>query len=169
MKTPDCYGQIDLYGDDITYDGKTGEGHGPVPYGDNVVTPYHLIAAWNGGERHAAQPVGLVHPDAAVGVDPDRSPTPVTPTTPAGGQPPRRRRPQASDQFQALHHASHHAGRAPAGIDAARHPEPSPSDSGPPLAETGASAPVGTLAGGAALVVALGAGAVFASRRARRS
>jgi LPXTG-motif cell wall-anchored protein len=48
-------------------------------------------------------------------------------------------------------------------------PKPSPSDSGPPLAETGASAPVGTIAGGAALVVALGAGAVYASRRARRS
>ncbi|WP_243766797.1 hypothetical protein [Streptomyces sp. GC420] len=32
VKTPDCYGQIDLYGDDITYDGKQEEGHGPAPY-----------------------------------------------------------------------------------------------------------------------------------------
>ncbi|WP_279576800.1 LAETG motif-containing sortase-dependent surface protein [Streptomyces sp. GC420] len=38
------------------------------------------------------------------------------------------------------------------------------------MAETGSSAPVGMIAGGAALVVALGAGAVYAAgRRTRRS
>ncbi|RRR81221.1 LPXTG cell wall anchor domain-containing protein, partial [Streptomyces sp. RP5T] len=39
----------------------------------------------------------------------------------------------------------------------------------PPLAETGSSAPVGPIAGGAAAVIALGAAALYGTRRARRS
>lgn len=31
VKTPDCYGQIDLYGDDIAYDGKEGRATVPPP------------------------------------------------------------------------------------------------------------------------------------------
>lgn len=31
VKAPDCYGQIDLYGDDVIYDGKSGTGTGPRP------------------------------------------------------------------------------------------------------------------------------------------
>lgn len=112
--------------------------------------------------------VGLAHPDT-VGVDPEHSCHAGDALDPRGRTASRVGDDLASDQPQALHPASHDAGRAPAGVDAAGHPKPSPSDSGPPLAETGASAPVGTIAGGAALVVALGTGAVYASRRARRS
>ncbi|MFD3605903.1 hypothetical protein, partial [Streptomyces sp. NPDC058656] len=82
VKLPDCYGQIDLYGDDIAYDGKTGEGHGPAPYQpDGVNTPYHLIAAWNGGEKACAD---------APSDSPSPTPTPSepTPSTPAGSTPP---------------------------------------------------------------------------------
>nr|QIY99989.1 hypothetical protein HEP87_46685 [Streptomyces sp. S1D4-11] len=170
VKTPDCYGQIDLYGDDITYDGKTGEGHGPVPYEpDNVVTPYHLIAAWNGGE----QPCTPGPSDSPTPTPSESTPTtpatPVTPTTPAGGQPPAEETtpPPTSPKPSTTPPTTPDV--PPLESTPPATPKPSPSDSGPPLAETGASAPVGTIAGGAALVVALGAGAVYASRRARRS
>ncbi|WP_234491431.1 hypothetical protein [Streptomyces sp. MBT33] len=81
VKTPDCYGQIDLYGDDVIYDGKSGDGHGPAPYQpDNIVTPYHLIAAWNGGDKPCA-------PDKPSSPTPSES-TPATPSTPPASQPP---------------------------------------------------------------------------------
>ncbi|MEU9282502.1 hypothetical protein [Streptomyces sp. NPDC048341] len=83
VKTPDCYGQIDLYGDEVLYDGTSEDGHGPAPYEPgNIVTPYHLIAAWNGGDK----PCTPDQPDSPTPT-PSRS-TPVTPSTPPAGQPP---------------------------------------------------------------------------------
>lgn len=83
VKTPDCYGQIDLYGDDVIYDGGSGEGHGPAPYQpDNVVTPYHLIAAWNGGDKSCT-------PEQPNSPTPPASPsTPDSPSSPPASQPP---------------------------------------------------------------------------------
>ena len=170
VKSPDCYGQIDLYGDDVTYDGKTGEGHGPLPYEpDNVVTPYHLIAAWNGGEQPCAPGASDSPTPTPSESTPSTPATPVTPSTPAGGQPPASETtpPPTSPKPSTPPHTTPDV--PPLESTPPATPKPSPSDSGPPLAETGASAPVGTIAGGAALVVALGAGAVYASRRARRS
>ncbi|KUN82742.1 hypothetical protein [Streptomyces griseoruber] len=165
VKTPDCYGQIDLYGDDVTYDGGSGAGHGPAPYEpDGVVTPYHLIAAWNGGEK-ACTP-GSPTPTAS-----QPTPTaPATPTTPADSTPPAESTPPATPT------APKPSSTPPTTPDVPpltstppATPTPSPSGSKPPLAETGAGAPVGLIAGAAALVVAAGAGAVYAAGRARRS
>ncbi|MEY2242461.1 hypothetical protein [Streptomyces sp. BF23-18] len=161
VKTPDCYGQIDLYGDDVSYDGKTGEGHGPLPYQpDNVATPFHLIAAWNGGEK----PCAPATPDSP---SPSES-TPATPTTPAASEPPADKTtepatPKPSSTPSTTPDVPPLTSTPPAT------PAPSPSDSSPPLAETGASGPLGPIAGGAALVIVAGAGAVVMSRRARRS
>ncbi|MEW2305551.1 hypothetical protein AB0958_37295 [Streptomyces sp. NPDC006655] len=165
VRTPDCYGQIDLYGDDVVYDGKTGDGHGPAPYQPgNIVTPYHLIAAWNGGDKACtpdqpdsptptpspSTPAGASTPPAsqppAQSTTPPTTPTPVTSTTPptTSHVPPMQSAPPTS-------------------------PAPSPSRSTPPLAETGSSAPVGLIAGTATAVIALGGGAMYLTRRARRS
>ncbi|MFE0389558.1 hypothetical protein ACFW1F_36680 [Streptomyces bungoensis] len=164
VKSPDCYGQIDLYGDDVTYDGKTGEGHGPAPYQPgNVVTPYHLIAAWNGGEK----PCTPATPDSPTPSQPAPSTpsTPATPTAPAHSTPPAgHSTPPASPKLSTT---------PPTTPDVppmhSAPPSPSPSGSKPPLAETGASAPVGLIAGAAGLVLLLGAGTVYVTSRARRS
>ncbi|MFJ8793548.1 hypothetical protein [Streptomyces sp. NPDC102462] len=168
VKSPDCYGQIDLYGDDVTYDGGTGEGHGPAPYRPgNVATPYHLIAAWNGGDKACAPSA----PDSPTPTpsQPGSTPTaPATPATPADSTPPAgtttapttpkpAKTPPTSADVPPLQSAP------PAT------PEPSPHDSAPPLAETGSGAPVGPIAGAAAVVVVLGAGALAVARRSRRS
>lgn len=161
VKAPDCYGQIDLYGDDVSYDGKTGEGHGPLPYQpDNIATPYHLIAAWNGGEK----PCAPATPDSP---SPSQS-APATPTTPAASEPPADKTtepasPKPSSTPSTTPDVPPLTSTPPAT------PSPSPSESTPPLAETGASGPLGPIAGGAALVIVAGAGAVVMSRRARRS
>ncbi|WP_329297421.1 hypothetical protein OG410_01745 [Streptomyces sp. NBC_00659] len=161
VRAPDCYGQIDLYGDDVSYDGKTGEGHGPLPYQpDNIATPYHLIAAWNGGEK----PCTPATPDSP---SPSQS-APATPTTPAASEPPADKTtepasPKPSSTPSTTPDVPPLTSTPPAT------PSPSPSDSTPPLAETGASGPLGPIAGGAAVVIVAGAGAVVMSRRARRS
>lgn len=164
VKTPDCYGQIDLYGDDVTYDGGTGEGHGPAPYEpDGVVTPYHLIAAWNGGEK----PCTPKTPESPTPSEPAPS-TPATPTAPADNPPPTgETTPPTTSKPPAKPPTNPDV--PPLESTPPTTPAPTPSDSTPPLAETGSSAPVGPIVGGAALVLAVGAGVLFATRRARRS
>lgn len=163
VRAPDCYGQIDLYGDDVSYDGKTGEGHGPLPYQpDNIATPYHLIAAWNGGEK----PCTPATPDSP---SPSQS-APATPTTPAASEPPADKTTEpASPKPSSTPSTTPDVPPLTSTPPATPSPSPSPSDSTPPLAETGASGPLGPIAGGAAVVIVAGAGAVVMSRRARRS
>jgi hypothetical protein len=167
VKSPDCYGQIDLYGDDITYDGKEGEGHGPAPYEPGgVVTPYHLIAAWNGGDK----PCTPTTPDEPTPTPSEPTPsTPATPTTPAPSEPPSEETtPPTTPKPSTTPPTTPDV--PPLESTPPTSPAPSPSESTPPLAETGAGAPTGLIAGGAALVIAVGAGAVFlAGRRTRRS
>ncbi|WP_427167426.1 hypothetical protein ACQF4J_32100 [Streptomyces sp. C1-1] len=164
VKTPDCYGQIDLYGDDIIYDGKSGDGHGPAPYEpDNIVTPYHLIAAWNGGDKPCT-------PDKPGSPTPSES-TPATPSTPPASQPPAKETtpPATPTKPSSATTPPTTPDVPPLQSTPPTTPTPSPSDSTPPLAETGSSAPVGPIAGGAAAVIALGAGALYMTRRTRRS
>ncbi|MEV5956888.1 LAETG motif-containing sortase-dependent surface protein [Streptomyces sp. NPDC051987] len=165
VKSPDCYGQIDLYGDDVVYDGGTGEGHGPAPYQPgNVVTPYHLIAAWNGGDKPCTpdqpeSPTPSASTPASQPPAPETSaPATPTPSTPASSTPP----PTSSTPPTTSH-------VPPMKTPPPTTPAPSPSTSTPPLAETGASSSTPLIAGGAALVIALGAGTLFATRRARKS
>lgn len=166
VKSPDCYGQIDLYGDDVIYDGGTGEGHGPLPYEpDNIMTPYHLIAAWNGGDKECTPST----PDS-----PTPTPTqpasapPATPSTPADSTPPAEEStPPASPKPSTTPPTSAHV--PPLKSSPSPSPKATPNGGNQPLAETGSNAPVGLIAGGAALVIALGAGGVYAAGRARRS
>ncbi|KUO08499.1 hypothetical protein [Streptomyces sp. DSM 15324] len=165
VETPDCYGQIDLYGDDVLYDGKTGDGHGPAPYQPgNIVTPYHLIAAWNGGDKPCTDKPTSPPPTPV-------EPTPTTPSSPPASQPPAEETtppatpttPVSSSTPPTTPDVPPMQSPPPPG------PKPSPSHSTPPLAETGSSAPVGLIAGTAAAVIALGGAALFTARRARRS
>lgn len=174
VKSPDCFGQIDLYGDDVTYDGKTGEGHGPLPdQPANVTTPYHLIAAWNGGDK-ACEPGEPESPSP----NPSEPETPASPSAPQESTPPEESAPPKESTPPA-----EPSGPAPSATppttsevpplksEPPTAPSPAASRSGTPLAETGANSSTGLIAGGAAVAVALGAGAVyFGSRtRARRS
>ncbi|WP_416968847.1 hypothetical protein [Streptomyces sp. 4F14] len=166
VKTPDCYGQIDLYGDDVTYDGGTGEGHGPAPYQPgNVVTPNHLIAAWNGGDKKCEPqentPPAPSTPPSTPPVT-ETTPPPATETTPPAAPPttPVSETPPTTPDVPPL------TSTPPATPPTS--PSPSPSESTPPLAETGASTPVGPIAGAAAAVVMIGAGAVFLANRSRK-
>ena len=166
VKSPDCYGQIDLYGDDVTYDGGTGEGHGPLPYQpDNIMTPYHLIAAWNGGDKECTpstpeSPTPTPTPPASV--------PPETPGTPADSTPPAEEStPPASPKPSTTPPTSAHV--PPLKASPSPSPKASPNGGNSPLAETGSNAPVGLIAGGAALVIVLGGGAVYMAGRSRRS
>lgn len=166
VKTLDCYSQIDLYGDDVTYDGGTGEGHGPAPYEpDGVITPHHLIAAWNGGAK-------LCTPSTPEKPKPTPSQpapsSPPTPTTPADGQPPSETTPPPTTPKPSTTPPTT-SDVPPLEATPPPSPTPTPAGSTPPLAETGSSAPVGLIAGGASLVIVVGAGAVYAAARARRS
>ncbi|MHC5905225.1 LAETG motif-containing sortase-dependent surface protein [Streptomyces sp. S6] len=167
VKTPDCYGQIDLYGDDVTYDGGTGEGHGPAPYQPgNIVTPNHLIAAWNGGDKACEE--GGVTPPPSTPTTPEAPTTPpatettpppageTTPPAPSPSKPVSETTPPTTPEVPPLE------------TPPPTTPTPSPSESTPPLAETGSSTPVGPIAGGAAVVVAVGAGAMFFANRSRK-
>ncbi|WP_340377628.1 hypothetical protein U5640_22830 [Streptomyces sp. SS7] len=167
VETPDCYGQIDLYGDDVIYDGKSEEGHGPAPYQpDNIVTPYHLIAAWNGGD----QPCAPDEPEAPRPTPSESTPsTPSTPTSPADSTPPAEETTPPTTPEPSATTPSTTSDVPPLETTPPTTPTPSPSRSTPPLAETGSSAPVGLIAGGAALAVVIGAGAVYATTRTRRS
>ncbi|MEV7074725.1 hypothetical protein [Streptomyces sp. NPDC093990] len=167
VKTPDCYGQIDLYGDDVIYDGGSGEGHGPAPYQpDNVATPYHLIAAWNGGDKSCS-------PEQPNSPTPPASPsTPDSPSSPPASEPPAdESTPPATPTAPPATSTTPPTTPDVPPLESTppTSPAPSPSDSTPPLAETGSSAPVGAIAGGAAAVIALGAAALYGTRRARRS
>ncbi|MBK6013334.1 hypothetical protein [Streptomyces sp. MBT53] len=166
VKSPDCYGQIDLYGDDVTYDGGTGEGHGPLPYEpDNIMTPYHLIAAWNGGDKECTP--STPNSPTPTPTQPASAP-PATPSTPAGSTPPAdETTPPPSPKPSTTPPTSAHV--PPLKSTPTPTPKPTPNGGKQPLAETGSNAPVGLLAGGAALVIALGGGVVYAASRSRRS
>ncbi|MFJ4690088.1 hypothetical protein [Streptomyces sp. NPDC088766] len=167
VETPDCYGQIDLYGDDVVYDGKPGDGHGPLPYQpDGVITPYHLIAAWNGGDKECAP----AEPDTPSPTPSESAPDePGTPTSPADSTPPAQDTAPPTTPEPATSTPSTTSDVPPLESTPPAAPEPSPQGSTQPLAETGSSAPVGLIAGGAALAVAIGAGTIYATTRTRRS
>ncbi|MHB9863939.1 hypothetical protein [Streptomyces sp. YIM S03343] len=167
VHTPDCYGQIDLYGDDVSYDGQSGEGHGPLPYQpDNVATPYHLIAAWNGGDKACESGGSTPSADESVPATPASPATPTSPadsTTPATGTtaPSTTATPKPSSTPTTTSHVP------PLQATPSASAAPSAAGGKEPLAETGAGAPLGMIAGAAALVVVAGAGAVYVSRRRR--
>jgi LPXTG-motif cell wall-anchored protein len=104
---PSCFGQVDLYGNGIKYDGDTEKkNHGALPnYQQNSVTPDKLIAPWNGGAECA----------------PPTSPTP----TPSDSSTPT---PTPSDTVTATPTPSDSASATPTPTDSST-PTPTPSDS----------------------------------------
>lgn len=50
---PECYGQVDLYGNGNKYDGS---GQFPLPHYPNAAFPKDLITAWNGGKKCETPP-----------------------------------------------------------------------------------------------------------------
>ncbi|MYQ49473.1 hypothetical protein GTW40_31390 [Streptomyces sp. SID4985] len=165
VKAPTCFGQIDLYGDDTAYDGKEGEGHGRLPdVRTGVLTPYHLIAAWNGGDKRceSATPESPSSPSApAPSASAPESPANPEPSAPSGKETTPAPQPKPSGT------PSTSADIPPLSSSPSAEAKVSPNGGAkPPLAETGAGS-VGMLAGGAALVLALGAGTVYVSRTRR--
>ncbi|MEW2133935.1 hypothetical protein [Streptomyces sp. NPDC005435] len=169
VKAPDCFGQIDLYGDDVSYDGKEGEGHGQLPdVRTGVLTPYHLIAAWNGGDKRCESTPAPQSPSSPASASapapsasaPESSATPQ-PSAPAGKETTPAPKPKPSGTPSTSAHVP------PLTSSPSAAPKASPNGGAkPPLAETGAGS-VGMIAGGAALVLALGAGTVYVSRTRR--
>lgn len=171
VKTPDCFGQIDLYGDDITYDGGTGEGHGPAPYQPGGVnTPNHLIAAWNGGDKKCEDKQSP-SPSPETPKDAESPSAPAdssTPSTPADAEPPAS--PSAPPSGKPADEPSTNPSVPPLEEKPKEsEAKPQTGESAPPLAETGNGAPVGLIAGTAAVVVAAGAGALWFSRTRRNN
>lgn len=173
VKKSTCFGQIDLYGSNKVYDGKSGA----LPHYPNSVTPKNLIANWNGAFKGCegggetpppSNPPSGSPSDSATPSDsptdspaPSDSPTPTgSPTgTPSGGASPS---PSASA-----------SSGAPAPVDTAAPsgtPVAQPESSTPALADTGSDSTQTTafIAAGAALVVG-GAGTVVLARRRNRT
>ncbi|MFJ2634161.1 LAETG motif-containing sortase-dependent surface protein [Streptomyces sp. NPDC087422] len=68
---PSCFGQIDLYGNGIKYDGGEGKGHGKLPRYPYSATPENLITAWNG-----SAPCSTPSPSPSDSVTDSPSPSP---------------------------------------------------------------------------------------------
>jgi hypothetical protein len=160
----DCYGQIDLYGNDTIYDGKTAPGHGPLPYQpDNVVTPYNLIAAWNGGSKRCDS-TGSPTPSAsastpsaptpsASSAQPSPSTSTATPSSPAASTPQTPATPSTNPSVPP-------ATATPSAPASSASPTP-----GSGLAETGAGGSLGLLGAGTAAVLLGGATLILVRRR----
>lgn len=180
---PPCYGQIDLYGNGNKYDGSDAD-HALPHYNDHL-TPYNLIAYWNGGSACTAPSPSPSQTTPTTPASPTGTPTDTT-TTPASptGTPTDTTSPSASPSTPTTAASPtptvSATTTAPGGVTAA----PSPSSSGTGrqttsvvkpasattgsgnLAETGGNGSQTALfaAGGAALLVA-GGGAVYLTRR----
>ncbi len=103
ISVPDagCFGQVDLYRDDVVYDGRLdardGRRHGPLPEGpDRPVIKERLIAAWNGGTRNCVpertpEPVpskpAATEPGEPTGPEPTGPAAPSSPTAPSPSGP----------------------------------------------------------------------------------
>ncbi|WP_052398362.1 LAETG motif-containing sortase-dependent surface protein [Streptomyces sp. NRRL F-5123] len=160
--TPQCYGQVDLYGNGTQYDGATGEGHGALPHYPDSVTPPNLITAWNGGHECQTTPSPTDTPTTG-------SPSP-TDTATTGS-------PSPTDTATT-------GSPSPTDTATTGSPSPSVSDTAAPtgtpsvppatgtgtgnLAETGSNSSQNTaLIGGAAALLVAGGAAVYFTRRRR--
>ncbi|MCD0485922.1 LPXTG cell wall anchor domain-containing protein [Streptacidiphilus sp. ASG 303] len=176
-----CYGQIDLYGNDTVYDGGTAPGHGPLPYQPGgVVTPYDLIAAWNGGTKGCTETTPPPNssapestPPASDSPSPSASVSSPQPSAPESSAPPASDSPSPSATPSSPQPSSSQGGGLPTTNPTVSpapptSAAPSPSSTGPGLAETGAGDTLGLAAGGAAVVLVGGAALVLTRRRSGR-
>ncbi|WP_308117369.1 LAETG motif-containing sortase-dependent surface protein [Streptomyces fuscigenes] len=179
-----CFGQIDMYGNNTVYDGKSGA----LPHFPDSYTPTDLIAHWNGAFEDCDKGGGETTPPAGGGeTTPPAGGGETTPpagggetTPPAGGgetTPPagggETTPPAGGDTTPPATPSSSPSSSAPAVADTAAPsgtPVAQPVSSTPTLAETGSNSSQTTtfVAAGAALVV-IGAGAVVFTRRRNRT
>ncbi|MGQ4516911.1 LAETG motif-containing sortase-dependent surface protein [Streptomyces sp. DW26H14] len=160
-----CFGQIDLYGNNKVYDGKSGA----LPHYPDSYTPTDLIAHWNGKFDKCEQGGGGTTPPSSPAPSDSSTPPPSGSTSPSTGpsdsaspSAPASSTPSASPSSSA---PAVGATAAPSGTPVAQ-----PVSSTPTLAETGSNSSQTTtfVAAGAALVV-IGAGAVVFTRRRNRT
>ncbi|WP_329456489.1 LPXTG cell wall anchor domain-containing protein [Streptomyces sp. NBC_01497] len=168
----DCFGQIDLYGNNKVYDGKSGA----LPHYPDSYTPTDLIAHWNGAFDKCDQGGGSTPPSSPPATPPT-SPPATPPSSPPVSDTPS---PSTSDSTSPSPSTSDStapsaspSSSAPAVADTAAPsgtPVAQPVSSTPTLAETGSNSSQTTtfVAAGAALVV-IGAGAVVFTRRRNRT
>ncbi|MFE2425250.1 LAETG motif-containing sortase-dependent surface protein [Streptomyces sp. NPDC059373] len=145
-----CFAQVDLYYGNTKYDGdynaNDGYTHGDLPEGpDHAVIGDKKIAWWNGGTKDCtAQVIPSSSPSESASASESATPSASASTTPSSGE--------SSPAASASASASDVAASASA------------SASSGDLAETGSNG-TGALAAGAAVLVAAGAGVLFATRR----
>ncbi|MGW2380749.1 LAETG motif-containing sortase-dependent surface protein [Streptomyces sp. NPDC001658] len=163
ISVPDagCYAQIDLYRGAVKFDGKLdaqdGFQHGDLPKGpDRPVIKDKLIAAWNGGTKFCAP---AETPPAST--PPATTPPPASETTP----PPAESTPPASETTPPPAETTPPASDTPPPASDTPPTPTTPTNSTPPLAETGGSSSTGPIAIGAAVLLAGGAGIVVMTRR----
>jgi LPXTG-motif cell wall-anchored protein len=177
---PQCFGQIDLYGNGTKYDGSSDAA--ALPHYPNSVTPTNLITAWNGGHECQQSPSPSPSPsDETTSPTPSTSPstdTPTPSTSPSTGTP------STSPSTGTPTPSTSPSTSAPAVGDTSS-PSPSAGSTAPPtgtpsvppasggsnLAETGGNGTQTTAfaAGGAALLLAGGAAVFFTRRRHSRA
>ncbi|MER7493558.1 LAETG motif-containing sortase-dependent surface protein [Streptomyces pharetrae] len=149
-----CFAQVDLYRGAVKYDGKLdandGFEHGELPKGpDRPVIKDKLIAAWNGGTKDCTQsPAPSTSAPAPSTSAP--APSPSEPQAPAEDTP-----------------GQDTPGQETPATTAPAAPAATPNGGGEDLAETGADGSTGLVAGGAAALLAVGAGIVVVTRRKR--
>jgi LPXTG-motif cell wall-anchored protein len=174
MTNSTCYGQIDLYGNGREYNGQNGN---PLPHYPNVTTPENLITAWNGahqcgGNGGGTGPTSPYSPSAPSSPSSPSAPyspsAPSSPSgTPSGPASPTTSAPPSGSPMPSSSASAPAGGPAPSGSPVVQPVSSTPTGN---LAETGSNSSQTTaFAAGGAVLVALGAGAVFFTRRRNRT
>jgi LPXTG-motif cell wall-anchored protein len=181
---PQCFGQIDLYGNGTQYDGGTGEGHGALPHFPDSATPTDLITAWNGGHKCDDTTPTPTPTDTPTPSDTPTTGTPTPSDTPTTGTPtpsdtPTTTTPTPSDTPTTATPTPSDTPTTTPAVGDTSSPSPSTGSTAPPtgtpsvppasggdLAETGGNGTqtLAFAAGGAVLLLA-GGGAVYFTRR----
>ncbi|MFD9123283.1 LPXTG cell wall anchor domain-containing protein [Kitasatospora sp. NPDC059571] len=142
---PTCFGQIDLYGGNRKFDGA----QAPLPRYPDSAVPSNMIAAWNGGTACATPSPSPTNPA------PKPTPSPST-HSPAPT-------PSHSNSPTPAPEPSRSAAPVPPVSSA---PPGTPMASPPSLAQTGSSG-TGLIAGLSAVILAIGCGVLYLTRRSR--
>ncbi|MFJ3667827.1 LAETG motif-containing sortase-dependent surface protein [Streptomyces sp. NPDC090106] len=161
-----CFAQIDLYRGKVKYDGKLdandGFEHGDLPVGpDHAVIKDKLIAAWNGGTKDCTEqeiPSSSPSPSASESTPESEESTPAASETPSESAP-ASETPAESETPAASESAT------PSASESTTAPAATPNGGSGDLAETGANSNTPVIIGGAAALLAAGAGFVLISRR----
>ncbi|MFI1091892.1 LAETG motif-containing sortase-dependent surface protein [Streptomyces sp. NPDC020917] len=169
---PECFGQIDLYGNNTKYDGSSDSA--ALPHYPDSATPTNLITAWNGGQECQQSPSPSPSDETTSPTTPSTSPSTDTPSTS-----PSTDTPSTSPSTDTPSPSGSPTTSAPAVGDSSS-PSPSAGSTAPPtgtpsvppadssgnLAETGGNGTqTATFAAGGAVLLLAGGAAVFFTRR----